>query len=127
MQYWLMKSEPEAFSIQDLRRVDRTGWDGVRNYQARNYLRAMKEGDLALFYHSNANPPAIVGVMEILRAAHPDPTQFDPKNIHYDPDSPLDAPRWSQVEVRFMEVFERPVTLEEVRAQPALKNMALLK
>ncbi len=127
MKYWLMKSEPEAFSIEDLKRDDVAGWDGVRNYQARNFLRAMRKSDPALFYHSKAKPSAIVGVMEIVREAYPDPTQFDSKNEHYDPDSRPNAPRWVQVDVRFLKAFPRPLSLEDARRQPALKNMALLK
>src|SRR5687768_17408714 len=105
MNYWLMKSEPEVFSIDDLARAKgrTTAWDGVRNYQARNFLRSMKAGDLAFYYHSNAEPSAVAGIVEIAREAYPDPTQFDPKDGHYDPDSHKDAPRWWQVDVRFVE------------------------
>jgi predicted RNA-binding protein with PUA-like domain len=111
MKYWLMKSEPEAFSIDDLRKQRIAGWDGVRNYQARNFMRAMRRGNQAFFYHSSVNPPAIVGVMEIVRESYPDPTD----------------PRWDQVDVKFMRVFERPLSLEEIRGIPALKDMVLLK
>ncbi len=114
MNHWLMKSEPEAFSISDLRLKGTAGWDGVRNYQARNYLRAMRKGDLALFYHSNARPPAAVGIMEIAREAYPDPT------------SPEDASRWSQVDVRFLKEFPQPLSLDRIKAIPALKDMVLL-
>jgi predicted RNA-binding protein with PUA-like domain len=127
MAYWLMKSEPSAYSIADLKRDGKTGWGGVRNYSARNFLKAMKKGDQAFFYHSSVDPSAIVGVMEIVKEATPDPTQFDSKDGHFDPDSPPNAPRWFQVEVKFAEIFKRPVTLGEIRKQPALKNMVLLK
>jgi len=127
MNYWLMKSEPEAFSIDDLQRMKVGGWDGVRNYQARNHMRAMKKGDRALFYHSSVNPPAVVGSMEIAREAYPDPTQFDPGNVHHDPKSPRSAPRWSQVDVKFIEKFPKPMPLGKIRETPALKNMVLVK
>ena len=104
-----MKSEPEAFSIEDLRRQGTAGWDGVRNYQARNYLRAMRKGDRAFFYHSSTAPPAIVGILEVVREAYPDPTQFDPRSDHYDPGSEPRAPRWDQVDVRFVRIFSRPL------------------
>lgn len=115
MNHWLMKSEPEVFSISDLRLKGVAGWDGVRNYQARNYLRAMRKGDLALFYHSNARPPAAVGVMEIAREAYPDPTSLE------------DASHWSQVDVRFLKEFPEPLSLDKIKAIPALKDMVLLK
>ena len=124
---WLMKSEPDAFSIHDLRKKKVAGWDGVRNYQARNFLRAMKKGERAFFYHSNTQPSGIVGMMEIVREAYPDPTQFDSRNTHYDPDSPQDAPRWSQVDVKFIKAFPRMLPLGKIREIPALKNMILLK
>jgi predicted RNA-binding protein with PUA-like domain len=127
--YWLMKSEPEAFSIQDLKKKPRqtTFWDGVRNYQARNFLREIKVGDGVLFYHSNADPPAVVGTATAVREARPDPTQFDPKDGHYDADSPEDAPRWFGVDIKLESIFARPVSLDELRALPALANMVLLK
>src|SRR5437660_782541 len=105
MTYWLMKSEPEAFSIDDLRRKGQSAWDGVRNFQARKNLRAMRAGDRAFFYHSSAKPTAIVGEMEIVREAHPDPTQFDPASPYFDSHASPAAPRWDQVEVRFLKVF----------------------
>ena len=127
--YWLMKSEPEAFSIQALAKAPKqtTFWDGVRNYQARNFLREMKVGDGALFYHSNADPPAVVGTATVVREARPDPTQFDPKDGHYDPDSPEDNPRWFGVDIKLDGVFKRPVPLDELRTISALENMVLLK
>lgn len=94
MAYWLLKSEPESFSYQDLVRVGREGWDGVRNYQARNYLREMRVGDKGIFYHSVANPPGAAGVLEVVGEAIPDPSQFDPQSNYYDPKSTPDEPRW---------------------------------
>ncbi len=127
--YWLMKSEPNVFSIDDLRNAPRqtTCWDGVRNYQARNYMRAMKIGDQVLFYHSNADPPAIVGIAEVVRTAYPDPTQFDKTDKHYDPASDPAKPRWDMVDIRFVRKFLAPLPLELLRRQPGLKGMELLR
>ncbi len=102
-----MKSEPGAFSIQDLEKAPKgtTGWDGVRNYQARNYMRLMKRGDQVLFYHSNADPPAVVGVAEVVRQAYPDHTAFDPGDIHYDPKSTPTNPIWDMVDIRLVQIF----------------------
>ena len=129
MNYWLMKSEPEVFSIDDLARAraKTTGWDGVRNYQARNILRSMKACDLAFYYHSNAEPPGVAGVVKVVREAYPDPTQFDPEDGHYDAGSPKDAPRWWQVDVQFVEKLKRLVSLDQIRSEPRLKGMVLLK
>jgi predicted RNA-binding protein with PUA-like domain len=129
MRYWLMKSEPSVFSIDDLARAPKqtTSWDGVRNYQARNLLREAQPGDGVLFYHSSADPPAAVGTATIARAAYPDPTQFDPKSDHYDRDSAKDEPRWFVVDVKFDKKFARPVTLAELRSNPALEGMVLLR
>lgn len=128
-QYWLMKSEPEAFSIDDLARSPRqkTSWDGVRNYQARNFLRAMRVGDQALFYHSNANPPSIVGIAEVVKAAYPDATQFDTHDTHYDPGSDPGRPRWDVVDIRFVRKFTAPLPLNLLREQAGLKKMELLR
>ncbi len=127
--YWLMKSEPQVFSIDDLRNAPRqtTCWDGVRNYQARNYMRAMQIGDQVLFYHSNADPPAIVGIAEVVRTAYPDPTQFDKKDKHYDPRSDPAKPRWDMVDIRFVRKFPTPLPLDLLRQQPGLKGMELLR
>ena len=127
--YWLMKSEPESFSVHDLANAPKqtTCWDGVRNYQARNYMREMKVGELAFFYHSNANPPAIVGVMEIVRAAYPDFTAFDPDDHHYDPKSLPANPRWDMVDVKFVSAFETPLSLNELRENSTLQGMELLR
>jgi len=127
MRTWLMKSEPDVFSILHLAAQHVAGWDGVRNYQARNFLRMMRKGDRALFYHSNAHPPAIVGMIEIVQEAYPDSTQFDPASDHFDPASKREAPRWDQVDVKFLKVFGRELSLEEIRQIPQLQNMLLLK
>jgi predicted RNA-binding protein with PUA-like domain len=128
-QFWLMKSEPEAFSIEDLKKAKQqtTCWDGVRNYQARNYMRAMQLGDLAFYYHSNAEPSAIVGIAEIVKTAYPDPTQFDPEDSHFDPKSKMEAPAWDMVDVKFVEQFNAPLSLEMLRDLPALEGMELLR
>ncbi len=130
MAYWLMKSEPDCFSIDDLaqRPNQIEGWDGVRNYQVRNMFRdQMKEGDQAFFYHSSCAEPGIVGIMTIASAAYPDPTQFDPQADHYDPKSTREDPRWLQVDVRFARKLERPVTLAMLRAHEAqLKGLVVL-
>ena len=127
MKYWLLKSEPETFSVEDLRRVKVAGWDGVRNYQARNYLRAMRKGDRALFYHSSVQPPEIVGIAEVVREAYPDPAQFDRRSHYYDPGSRKEDPRWSQIDVRFLKTFKNPMSLDRIKSLPALKEMVLLK
>ena len=129
MNYWLMKSEPEVFGIDDLRKRPKQTepWDGVRNYQARNMLRdQMKKGDLAFFYHSNCAEPGIVGIMEIVRAGYPDSSAFDPDDHHYDPKSSPDAPRWFRVDVRFKRKLRRTITLAELKEQPKLAGMGLL-
>jgi predicted RNA-binding protein with PUA-like domain len=128
--YWLVKSEPDAFSFDDLlASPDRTTcWDGVRNYQARNTMRDdMKRGDLVLFYHSSTEPAAIVGVAEVVREAYPDHTAFDEKDSHFDPKSRRDAPTWMMVDLRAVERFARPVTLAELRGTPGLEKMVLLQ
>lgn len=125
-----MKTEPGTFSFDDLLRAPRktTGWDGVRNYQARNFLRdEMKKGDRVLIYHSGSDSKAVVGIAEIVREGHPDPTQFDPENDHHDPDSPREEPRWFQVEVRAVEKLAHPVTLEQMKASSELREMQLLQ
>jgi len=124
-----MKSEPECYSIEDLKREKIGMWDGTRNYQVRNFMRdEMQVGDKALFYHSNAGKETgVAGVMEVVRAAYPDPTQFDPKSEHPDPKSDPDNPRWLAVDVRFEEAFPRVVTLAEMRSISALKDMKLLE
>jgi predicted RNA-binding protein with PUA-like domain len=127
--YWLMKSEPESFSIEHLRTRPRQTehWDGVRNYQARNFLRAMKKGDLAFFYHSSCEVPGVYGIIEIVRTAYPDPTAWDPENHHYDPRSTPERPLWDMVDVRFKREFKQPVTLTAIKMQAALKKMPLVQ
>ncbi len=125
-----MKSEPDVFSIDDLAKAKNqtTGWDGVRNYQARNLLRdEIAAGDSVLFYHSSVDPPAVAGLARVVRAGYPDPTQFDPKSDYYDKDSPRDAPRWFSVDIAFDRKLSRPVTLPELRGEPALADMVLLR
>ncbi len=128
-QYWLVKSEPGAFSIEDLEAApaQTTCWDGVRNYQARNYMRAMNVGDQVLFYHSNADPPAVVGVAEVVRKAYPDPTAFDRTHRHYDPKSTRERPLWDMVDIRFIRAFRRPVPLDQLRTMSGLRRMELLR
>ncbi len=129
MRYWLLKSEPATFSIDDLKgRSDRTEhWDGVRNYQARNMLRdGLKKGDLAFFYHSNCDQPGIAGVVEVVREGYPDFTAFDPDYDHFDPKSTPDTPRWYMVDVRFKRTLKRVITLAELKQHPLLHEMPLL-
>jgi predicted RNA-binding protein with PUA-like domain len=122
-----MKSEPGEYSIDDLERDGVTHWDGVRNYQARNLMRdGMKVGDQVLFYHSNAKPPAVVGIAEVAREAYPDHTQFDPGDSHFDPKSDPDDPTWLMVEVKFVAKLPRKVGLPELRTYPELAAMVLL-
>ena len=129
MAYWLMKSEPESFSIDDLQRRPKKieAWDGVRNYQARNFMRQMKLGDQAFFYHSSCEVPGIVGLMKVAAEAYPDPTQFDPKHHHYDPASKPEEPRWSLVDMKFERKLKRVITLTELREHDKkLPNFRLL-
>jgi predicted RNA-binding protein with PUA-like domain len=127
--YWLFKSEPSSFSLDDLKnRPNRTEhWDGVRNYQARNFLRdQIKSGDLVFFYHSNIAEPAIVGIAEVVKEGYPDWTALDPENTHFDPRSTPEKPLWYMVDVRFLRELPRPVTLGELKGIPSLSGMALL-
>ena len=129
MSYWLMKSEPDEFSIDDLVRArsKTTPWFGVRNYQARNYMRdAMRPGDGVLFYHSSCEVPGIAGFAEVSSAAHPDETQFDPKSPYYDPKSTRESPRWMLVDVKLVRKT-RLLALDEIRAQPQLADMVILR
>jgi predicted RNA-binding protein with PUA-like domain len=132
MRYWLMKTEPTTFSVEDLERAKRqtTGWDGVRNYQARNMLRDdMKKGDLAFLYYSSTDIPGIVAIMKIVKEGYPDPTAFDRKHDHYDSDSDPANPRWFMVDVQLERRLERVITLDELRKHTTkqLKNMVLLR
>jgi predicted RNA-binding protein with PUA-like domain len=117
MNYWLMKSEPEVYSIDDLKRDRKTIWDGVRNYQARNFLKSMELGDRAFFYHSNTSPPGIVGLMQISQSNVVDPTQFDAKSKYYDPKSTEASPRWQTVQVEYGETFAHALSLDQLREQ----------
>ncbi len=126
--YWLMKSEPGAYSIDDLVKDKKTHWDGVRNYQARNFMRdEMKIGDQVLFYHSNSKPTAVVGVCEVVKEGYPDFTAFDPEDSHYDPKSQADNPTWIMVDIKLIKKLKRPVTLEEIKANPKLQDMRLVQ
>jgi predicted RNA-binding protein with PUA-like domain len=131
MNYWLMKSEPSTFGIDHLAKArNRTSaWDGVRNFQARNYMREMKVGDLAFFYHSSTEVPGVAGIVKVVREAYPDPTAFDPKNDHYDADSDPAAPRWFMVDVQLVRKFDEVVSLDTLRSHASgkLKNMIVLK
>ena len=129
MNHWLIKSEPDVFSIRDLAKAKRqtTHWEGVRNYQARNFLRAMQLGDLALYYHSNATPSAVAGIVEIVRIAYPDPTAWDPKSDYHDPKASPENPIWAMVDVKLVEIFPREIPLDELSAVKALAGMELLR
>ena len=121
--YWLMKSEPGSYSLDDLERDGSTCWEGVRNYQARNLMREMQTGDLVLFYHSNAVPPGAAGIAQVEREAYPDHFSWDPGSRYFDPKSSPEEPRWWMVDLRFVERFERFVPLAELKADPALAGM----
>jgi predicted RNA-binding protein with PUA-like domain len=128
MKYWLVKSEPDEFSIDALQRVGIEPWSGVRNYQARNHLREMKVGDPLFFYHSSCNEPGVVGIATVARVAFPDPTQFDPRSDYHDPGSPKEDPRWSAVDVAFERKLKRTIGLDELRAQAGkLGDFALIR
>ncbi len=130
MNYWIMKSEPNAFSIDDLREMpDQTEhWDGVRNYQARNMMRdQMKVGDQVFFYHSNCKVPGIVGLMEVVRESYPDHTAFDPECKYFDPKSDPDKPRWFMVDIKYIRHTRRVIPLTELKGCPDLKNMPLVR
>lgn len=127
MQYWLVKSEPSCYSISDLKKEKTTSWTDVRNYQARNYLRAMKKGDLVLYYHSSCAVPGVVGVVKVVKEAYPDPTQFDPKSEGYEPASTPENPRWSTVDVSLIEIFKEPLSLTELKHDKAFAGMEVIK
>lgn len=129
LNYWLMKTEPGSFSIDDLGRAkgQTTGWDGVRNYQARNFMRKMCVGDEVLVYHSNADPPSIVGIAVVVREAYPDHTAFDPSDKHFDPGSKPNNPRWEMVDIQLKRKFKRPLPLPELRERRDLIGMELLR
>jgi len=125
--YWLTKSEPNDYSIDDLHRDRCEIWDGVRNYQARNFLRSMQLGDYAFFYHSNVKPPAIVGMMRVVETQVIDPTQFDPSDKHYDPKATPENPRWDTVRFEFVEKFASPLTLDRLKAQFTPEELWVVK
>lgn len=125
---WLVKSEPTAYSIDDLVKDKKTHWDGVRNYQARNFMRdEMKKGDQVLFYHSNAEPNAVVGLCEVTKEGYPDFTAFDPEDKHYDPKSNEENPTWIMVDIKLVKKFKNPVTLTEIKKNSKLQNLLLVK
>lgn len=126
--YWLMKSEPDDYSIDDLKKDGETEWTGVRNYAARNYMRdEMKKGDGVLFYHSNISTPVIVGTMEVSKESHPDPLQFDPNSKYFDEKSTESEPRWQLVDVKFVQKFENEVTRDQLKEDPVLQDMELFR
>lgn len=128
MAYWLVKTEPDSYSIDDLKRDKKTFWNGVRNYQARNYLRdGMKLGELVFFYHSSTDQPAIVGLAKLVKQAYADPTAFDPKSPYYDEKSKKESPTWIMVDLAFERKFDSPVTLESLRGVKDLAKMVLLQ
>ncbi len=130
MNYWLMKSEPSEFGIDDLKNMPEQTehWDGVRNYQARNMMRdQMKTGDQVFFYHSNCEEPGIVGTMEVVKEGYPDFLAFDPKDKHYDPKSDPEKPRWFMVDIRYIQKFPRTITLKELKLKPELEGLPLVR
>lgn len=128
VKYWIFKSEPGAYSIDDMVKDKKTHWDGIRNYQARNFIRdEMKKGDKVLFYHSNADPMAVVGLCEIVKEAYPDHTAFDPESKYFDPKSKKDNPAWLMVDIYIVKKFKDPVTLAEIKENRKLQNMRLVQ
>lgn len=123
--YWLVKSEETCYSIDDLARDGKTMWDGVRNYQARNYMRDMKLGDRVLFYHSNSPLTGVVGVAEVCREAYADHTALDPQNDHFDPKASADNPLWMMVDIAFVEKFPRPISLQEIKESTELSGIVV--
>lgn len=127
MAYWLMKSEPDVYGIQHLQQEGTTLWDGIRNYQARNFMRAMAIGDRAFFYHSNAKPPGIVGLMEVVETGLTDPSQFDPANKYFDPKSNPDKPRWDCVRLRYVSTFSELLSLDALRQQFSVEELPVVR
>lgn len=128
MQYWLMKSEPDTFGIDDLKSRGREHWDGVRNYQARNFMRdQMRKGDKIFFYHSACSEPGIAGIASVVKEAYPDHTAQNPESKYYDPKASADDPRWYMVDVKFEKKLKRLIPLVELKQSPALEGMTLLK
>ena len=124
---WLMKSEPDVYSIDDLKRDGSTCWEGVRNYQARNLMREMKVGDAVLFYHSNAKPPGVAGLARVARTAYPDHFSWEPAHKYYDPKSTADEPRWWMVDVEYVDTIPHLVALDQLKSEPALEDMVVTK
>ncbi|MDZ4728075.1 MAG: EVE domain-containing protein [Leptospira sp.] len=128
MKYWLFKTEPDVFSIDDLEREKVSFWEGVRNYQARNYLRdEVKAEDLVLFHHSNANPPSVVGIAEVVEGGLPDPHQYDPNSKYFDPKAPKDNPRWYGVKLKLVAKFKKRISLDELKITKGLEEMMVIK
>ena len=125
--YWLMKSEPESYGIEQLRKDKKTAWSGVRNFLARNYMREMKVGDGILFYHSSCKVPGVYGIAKVASAPYPDPTQFDSKSHYFEPRATKDKPVWDLVDIAFIRAFKEPVTLPQIRENPALRAMLILQ
>jgi predicted RNA-binding protein with PUA-like domain len=127
LQYWLIKSEPDVFSIADLKSKKVEGWDGVRNYQARNNMKKMKVGDVAFFYHSNAKPSGIVGLCTITREAYPDESAWNPKAKYFDPKASPENPIWSKVDVSYLKTLPRMITLDELKSNPKFSQLTLVR
>jgi predicted RNA-binding protein with PUA-like domain len=127
MNYWLIKSEPDVYSINDLERDREAIWDGVRNYQARNFLRQMQVGDLAFFYHSNAKPPGIAGLARVVQSQIPDPSQFEPDSPYYDPKSTPEAPRWQTVKLAYVEAFPHVISLAALKQKFTPEDLLVVK
>lgn len=125
--FWLLKTEPGTFSIDDLRRKRKERWDGVRNYQARNFLRAMKRGDQVFVYHSSTKEPGVFGVGEVAREAYPDPTQYDPESLYYEPKATRDNPRWFAVDIAFVKKLQNPILLSQIKNHQKLGSMIVAK
>jgi predicted RNA-binding protein with PUA-like domain len=127
MQYWLMKNEPECYSLEDLKRDGSYTWDGVRNYQARNLMRQMEVGDLVLYYYSNANPSGVAGIAKVVKAPYPDPSQFNKKSEYYDAKATKEDPRWTAVDVAFVAQFKDVISLAELKLDPFYADMLVTK
>lgn len=127
MAFWLMKSEPDVYGIHDLKAEGSTLWDGIRNYQARNFMRAMEPGDLAFFYHSNAKPPGIIGLMEVVETGLIDPSQFDPSSNYFDPRSSRESPRWDCVRLRYQRTFATLLSLDQLRQEFSPEELGVVR
>ncbi len=126
IKYWLMKSEPDTYPLEQLKKEKKSLWDGVRNYQARNFMKEMNVGDQILFYHSNAKPPGVVGLAQVSKKAVPDPTQFKKNSKYFDPKSTQEKPRWECVEVKYKKTFKNMLSLNEVKEMKSLADMPLV-